>query len=128
MRPPALIHVHIDIEIGIEIDVKAVYMSSSVGAVPPPPGVVPNLQNPTDVLRTISLLTNGLVLGLTTLVTLGRFFVRFWITGAVFIEDCEITLLKSESESTTTMLMLISGFCIASWVWLPETLKNRLYL
>ena len=68
-------------------------MSSSVGAVPPPPGVVPNLQNPADVLRTISLLTNGLVLGLTTLVTLGRFYVRFWITGAVFIEDCENTLL-----------------------------------
>ncbi|KAK0125938.1 hypothetical protein ONS95_007562 [Cadophora gregata] len=69
-------------------------MSSSLGA-PPPPGVISNLENPTDVLRTISLLTNGLVLRCSTLVTLGRFYVRFWITGAVFIED---------------------WFCFASWI------------
>ncbi|KAH7348789.1 integral membrane protein, partial [Rhexocercosporidium sp. MPI-PUGE-AT-0058] len=62
-------------------------MSTIIGASPPPPGVTSNFQNPADVLWSVGLVTNGLALGLTTLVTLGRFYVRFWITGAVFLED-----------------------------------------
>lgn len=59
-------------------------------ASPAPLGIIPNLENPADVLRTISLMTNGSALGLTTLVTLGRFYVAVCITGAVLMEDCEL--------------------------------------
>ncbi|KAH6722948.1 hypothetical protein BKA61DRAFT_663682 [Leptodontidium sp. MPI-SDFR-AT-0119] len=70
-------------------------MSTSVGTSSPPPGVVPNLEKQVDVSRTIYLVTNGLAIGLVTIFTLGRFYVRIWITKAVYIED---------------------WFCIASWV------------
>lgn len=64
-------------------------MSTSVGTSSPPPGVVPNLEKQVDVSRTIYLVTNGLAIGLVTIFTLGRFYVRIWITKAVYIEDCE---------------------------------------
>ncbi|KAH6711992.1 hypothetical protein BKA61DRAFT_691562 [Leptodontidium sp. MPI-SDFR-AT-0119] len=58
-------------------------MSAILGASPPPTGVVPNFQHPGDVLRTVGLVTNGLALGLTTLVTLGR-LVLYLIMGPLY--------------------------------------------
>ncbi|KAI9048002.1 hypothetical protein LZ554_007800 [Drepanopeziza brunnea f. sp. 'monogermtubi'] len=68
----------------------------SVGASPAPPGVIPNFENPKDVLRTINFVTGGLAIGLTTLFVFGRLYVRLWVARAVLIED---------------------WFCLAAWIF-----------
>ncbi|CZT47480.1 uncharacterized protein RSE6_08043 [Rhynchosporium secalis] len=102
-------------------------MSPFVGATatPPPAGVIPNLQNPTDVLRTVAIVTNGLALGLTTLVTVGRFYVRVRITRAVFLEDwfCALSWILSTVFCILGLLSpLTAGGGYHAWDVSPATL------
>ncbi|KAG4440826.1 hypothetical protein IFR05_003698 [Cadophora sp. M221] len=70
-------------------------MSTIVVDSPPPTGVIPSFQRPVGGLRNVGLATNGLALGLTTLVTLGRLYVRFCILSWVLnVGYCTLGLLS----------------------------------
>ncbi|KAH9204435.1 hypothetical protein DL95DRAFT_496139 [Leptodontidium sp. 2 PMI_412] len=62
-------------------------MSTIHGSAVPPPGVAPNFDHPTDVLKTINIVTCSLVLILSTFAVLGRVYVRVWVTRLFYIED-----------------------------------------
>ncbi|KAL2064686.1 hypothetical protein VTL71DRAFT_3824 [Oculimacula yallundae] len=99
--------------------------SPNVGATasPPPPGVIPNLENPDDILHTVAIVTSGLALALTTLVTAGRFYVRLYITQAVFIEDwfCIASWFCTTAFCITMLLSaLVGGGGYHAWDTTPE--------
>ncbi|CZR55483.1 uncharacterized protein PAC_05371 [Phialocephala subalpina] len=57
------------------------------GAVPPPPGVVPDFQNPQDVLYTISLVTQILCLSIVTPIVWLKIYARARIQKVMYRED-----------------------------------------
>jgi hypothetical protein len=60
------------------------------GAAPPPPGVVPDLERPTDVLKTCLYVTQGLTISFVTAFVGMRIFAKFRIFGGGLTwDDCE---------------------------------------
>lgn len=57
------------------------------GAVPPPPGVTPNLDDPPDAGRISNIVVVALCLGIATLLFFIRVYVKLMISCAVLIED-----------------------------------------
>lgn len=64
-------------------------MSSQVGAAPPPEGVVPNFENPTDVLHTINLVSQILSIISVSLFMMIRCYVKWALTPPFQIDDCK---------------------------------------
>lgn len=60
------------------------------GAAPPPEGVEPDLENPTDVLRTVSYVTQGLTIVIVSMFVAVRAYAKVKLyPGAPSFEDCE---------------------------------------
>ncbi|KAF4427500.1 hypothetical protein CFRS1_v006022 [Colletotrichum fructicola] len=62
-------------------------MSSQVGAAPPPEGVVPNFENPTDVLHTINLVSQILSIVSVSIFMMIRCYVKWAMTPPFHIDD-----------------------------------------
>ncbi|KAI5458724.1 integral membrane protein [Mariannaea sp. PMI_226] len=72
------------------------------GSAPPPDGVVPNLDHPTDVLKTCLYVTQGLTIALSTAFVAMRVYAKFRIFGGdVTWDDC----------ATYTSFVLMIGYC-----------------
>lgn len=61
------------------------------GATPPPPGRIPNFENPEDVLHTINLVSQILAVAITTPIVALRLWVRWKINPPFLIDDCKST-------------------------------------
>lgn len=57
---------------------------------PPPPGVVANLDNPQDVLRTVNFVVQGMCLAIASAFVFLRMYTRWFIQKSMFKEDCEL--------------------------------------
>ncbi|KAH9217974.1 hypothetical protein DL95DRAFT_238891, partial [Leptodontidium sp. 2 PMI_412] len=57
------------------------------GALPPPPGVVANLDNPQDVLRTVNFVVQGMCLAIASAFVFLRMYTRWFIQKSMFKED-----------------------------------------
>ncbi|KAG4430068.1 hypothetical protein IFR05_014441 [Cadophora sp. M221] len=62
-------------------------MSTRQGALPPPPSVVADLENPQDVLRTVNFVVQGMCLAIATAFVVLRMYTRWFIQKSMFKED-----------------------------------------
>lgn len=60
-----------------------------VGAIPPPPGVTPNFENPEDVLYTINLVSQILSMVIITVFLALRVYVKMRVAPPFLLDDCE---------------------------------------
>ncbi|KAK2595024.1 hypothetical protein QQS21_007278 [Conoideocrella luteorostrata] len=72
------------------------------GAAPPPEGVIPDLNNPEDVLRTVNYVTQGLTILFTTLFVATRVYAKSRILGG------DVTL---DDYATYVAYFLLIGYC-----------------
>lgn len=63
--------------------------SAVVGAVPPPPGVTPNLQHPEDVIATVNIATQISSICLMTPFIALRLYAKGWVAPPLLLDDCE---------------------------------------
>ncbi|KAF9878196.1 integral membrane protein [Colletotrichum karsti] len=82
-------------------------MSSQEGAAPPPEGVVPNLDNPTDVLHTINLVSQILSIVSVSIFMIIRCCVKYFITPPFQIDDwmAVVAWVLSMLYSATALVM-----------------------
>lgn len=76
------------------------------GATPAPPGIIPDFENPEDVLHTVNLVSQVLAIALVTPVVGFRLWVRWRIVPPFLIDDC-MCLVKVGSGPLNTDLGLI---------------------
>lgn len=80
------------------------------GAGPPPDGVEPDLDNPTDVLQTVSYVTQGLTIVIVSLFIAIRAYAKVKLhPGPPTFEDCEFQMSPNgieEGGSTNSRQML----------------------
>jgi len=63
--------------------------SGPVGAIPPPPGVEPNFENPEDILHTINLVSQILSMVIMTPFIIIRVYVKIWVAPPFLPDDCK---------------------------------------
>ncbi|KAF4815383.1 hypothetical protein CGCTS75_v013065 [Colletotrichum tropicale] len=82
-------------------------MSSQVGAAPPPEGVVPNFENPTDVLHTINLVSQILSIVSVSIFMMIRCYVKWAMTPPFHIDDwmALVAWVLSIAYSATALVM-----------------------
>lgn len=64
------------------------------GAAAPPPGVVADVDNPRDVLRTVTYITQGLTVFFATAFVGTRLYAKTRLLGTVTWDDCKYTPLS----------------------------------
>ncbi|KAG4434422.1 hypothetical protein IFR05_010088 [Cadophora sp. M221] len=82
-------------------------MSAIQGSAPPPLGVTPNFENPTDVLKTINLVTIVITIAMMAPLVVGRVLIRALITKAFNLEDyfCVVSWALSTAYCLTGVFM-----------------------
>jgi hypothetical protein len=64
-------------------------MSDLIGAMPPPPGITPDFDNPKDELRTLMITTQVLCISIVSIFVFLRVYVRIRIMHDFGREDCK---------------------------------------
>lgn len=92
-------------------------------AMAPPEGVVADLQNPTDVLRTVNFVTQALTLTLCSAFVFIRSMQKLRAaTMVISVDDCECGLLRGKMEHVLSLSELtdlgIADLTVLSWLFL----------
>ncbi|KAK7961184.1 hypothetical protein PG988_012398 [Apiospora saccharicola] len=108
--------------------------NASIGAVPPPPGVTPNLENPEDVIATINMATQISSICLMTPFIALRLYAKAWVAPPFLLDDCAVRRQSSvrlqcvvykgrvfETFKITrvvswVLIVLLGGFYIAGFI------------
>ncbi|KAL9567484.1 hypothetical protein ACKAV7_008434 [Fusarium commune] len=95
------------------------------GAIPPPPGVTPDLNNPQDAGRTLSLAMLIVCDILVTIFFAARAYVKAWATHNILVEDVTCTIAWNQKVlillySATFFLMIHYGEGYHAWEVTPE--------
>ena len=78
-------------------------MDSTVGALPPPPGVTPDFKHPYSI-RKFDIVTQAVCLPISTLCVLARVYTKARITPSLGPDDCEhLRQLLKDLRSLTSM-------------------------
>jgi hypothetical protein len=87
------------------------------GGVDPPPGVVPNFQNPTDIVHTSNIVLQGVGIGLVTPFVAVRVLVKAYHAPPFLFEDCRSSCaIWILGTVQWTYLSSWIGICIVAWV------------
>lgn len=91
------------------------------GATPAPPGKIPNLEDPEDVLHTINLVSQVLAVATVTPIVCFRLYIIKWKNASHYrVDDCmsDPSVWKSAIDSfdLNTDLPKTSGSCLVSLV------------
>lgn len=78
------------------------------GAAPPPEGFTPNFDHPTDVLRTINYVTQGLSLVFVTLFMFLKYYAKVTVLHGMWkSEDCMIYTYRFPGTLTGSLLVFL---------------------
>ncbi|KAK2015793.1 integral membrane protein [Colletotrichum eremochloae] len=72
--------------------------ASPVGAFPPPPGVVPNFENPRDAGWMLNVVGMSVMMGVTTIFFVIRAYVKFFHSSSLLPEDCTVFVMAHYGE------------------------------
>lgn len=70
-------------------------MSFIKAAAEPPPGVIADLENPQDVLRTVNLVVQSLCIVFVSVTVLLRMYTRAVVQKTIYREDCKSSFYRS---------------------------------
>ncbi|KAK8108426.1 hypothetical protein PG984_014227 [Apiospora sp. TS-2023a] len=91
--------------------------NASIGAVPPPPGVTPNLENPEDVIATINMATQISSICLMTPFIALRLYAKAWVAPPFLLDDCRVfETFKITRVISWVLIVLLGGFYIAGFI------------
>ncbi|CAH0021345.1 unnamed protein product [Clonostachys rhizophaga] len=102
--------------------------TGSIGVLPAPPGVTPDLQNPRDAGRKTCIIIMSVCLGLVTILFFLRSYVKIRLVRNSFLEDVTCTIAWAMIVVFTATVLMTNSYGVGYHVWeiSQETYLNSL--